>query len=151
MAMTLSPAAELAMRASITLAIEYGNGPVRLCDICAVRDMQRDYTAKVLGYLSRARLVIPIRGKNGGYRLARDPKDITLLDVIEAVEGPFSLNLCQKENPECDQAQKCPVGAVWSEIQDFAVAKLRGKTLGECVAGLAKLMPLSDTPIAEDE
>lgn len=146
MALTLSPAAELAMRAALTLAIEYGNGPVRLCDICAVREMQRDYTAKVLGYLSRARLVVPIRGKNGGYTLARDPGEITLLDVIEAVEGPFSLNLCQKETPECEMAEKCPVGAVWSEIQDFAVAKLSGKTLAECVAGLAKLSPLPESP-----
>jgi Rrf2 family protein len=142
MALTLSPAAELAMRAAMTLAIEYGNGPVRLCDICAVREMQRDYTAKVLGYLSRARLVVPIRGKNGGYTLARDPEKITLLDVIEAVEGPFSLNLCQKDTPECDLASQCPIGEVWSDIQNFAVEKLSGKTLAQCVAGLAKLSPL---------
>ena len=144
MALTLSPAAELAMRAALTLAIEYGKGPVRLCDICAVRDMQRDYTAKVLGYLSRARLVVPIRGKNGGYTLARDPGEITLLDVIEAVEGPISLNLCQKENPECDQADTCPVGAVWSDIQDFAVGKLSGKTLAQCVTELVELSPLTE-------
>jgi Rrf2 family protein len=131
--MKLSPAAELAIRGSLVLAQQYGKGPTTLADICELRDLSREYLAKVFGQLTRADIVTPIRGKNGGYVLAHDPKDINLLDIITAVEGPQYLNLCQYDPPKCDNAPTCKVHLVWTELQEIFENRLRSATLADCI------------------
>lgn len=135
--MKLSLAAELAIRGACVLAERYGADPVKLDDVCAPRQLPRDYMAKIFGMLSRAGLVTPVRGKRGGYRLARDPNEVSILSVIEAVEGPLSMNFCQTDPPQCD-VPDCPLQPVWAEIQEFVAKKLAGVTLGDCVQVKAK-------------
>lgn len=130
--MKLSLAAELAIRGACVLAERHGGDPIKLDDVCAPRKLPRDYMAKIFGMLSRAGLVTPVRGKRGGYRLAREPRDIPILSIIEAVEGPLSMNLCQTDPAQCDLAE-CPLRPVWGEIQEFVIQKLTGKTLGDCI------------------
>jgi Rrf2 family transcriptional regulator, cysteine metabolism repressor len=132
--MNLSPAAELAMRGMLILTEHHGQGPTRLADICAERDLGREYLSKVLGMLARADLVQPIRGKNGGYKLARDPSQITLLEVIEAVEGEQALNLCQHDPPKCEYASQCKVQEVWAGLQKIYIETLGSKTLADMTA-----------------
>jgi Rrf2 family protein len=138
--MKLSLAAELAVRGATVLAIRYGDGPIALAEICAPRDLPRQYLAKIFSALVRAGLVRPQRGKKGGYQLARDPAAITVLEIIEAVEGPITLNFCQQEPPECDQ-EKCPVRPVWAELQKTIRDRLGSIALADCVrcAGLVGL------------
>ncbi len=131
--MKLSPAAELAIRGTLILTQQYGKGSMTLADICKQRDLSREYLAKVFGQLARADIITPIRGKNGGYVLARDPKHISLLDVIAAVEGPQYLNLCQCHPPKCDNAETCKVCLVWTELQGVFEKKLGSVTLAECI------------------
>lgn len=131
--MKLSPAAELAIRGSLVLAQQYGKGPVTLAEICELRDLSREYLAKVFGLLARMDIVTPIRGKKGGYVLARDPKDISLLDIITAVEGPQYLNLCQYDPPKCENVDTCKVHLVWTELQEIFEKRLRSKSLAECI------------------
>jgi Rrf2 family protein len=131
--MKLSPAAELAVRGTLVLTEQYGQGPTTLAQICEEGDLSREYLAKVFGMLARADLVTPIRGKHGGYELARDPSEISLLQIIEAVEGPQALNLCQYDPPKCENAQTCKVQNVWAELQEFFRAKLEAKKLSDCV------------------
>lgn len=131
--MKLSPAAELAVRGSLVLAEQYGQGPTTLADVCELRDLSREYLAKVFGLLARADIVTPVRGKHGGYMLSRDPKDISLLDIIVAVEGPQALNLCQYDPPKCEHAETCKVQKVWAELQDIFEDRLRSKSLAECL------------------
>lgn len=121
------------MRGMLVLAQQYGKGPTTLADICELRDLSREYLAKVFSLLSRAELITPIRGKRGGYVLAHDPKEINLLQIIEAVEGPQYLNLCQHNPPQCENAAFCKVQVVWAELQDFFEDRLRSKTLAECI------------------
>ncbi len=129
--MRLSPAAELAIRGTVVLASEYGNGPATLESICSQRDLPRQYLVKIFASLARAGLVTPVRGKNGGYLLARSPEQINLLQVIEAVEGPLALNYCQQDPTQCDE-QQCPIRSVWGELQDTMRAKLGEMTLADC-------------------
>jgi Rrf2 family protein len=131
--MKLSPAAELAIRGAVVLAQQYGKGPTTLADICELRDLSREYLARVFGLLAKADIVTPIRGKKGGYVLARDPRNVTLLEVIEAVEGPQALNLCQYDPPKCDRAGTCKVRHIWAELQETFENKLRSVTLAECL------------------
>jgi len=143
--MKLSLAAELAVRGAIVLAIRYGDGPITLAEVCAPRDLPRQYLAKIFSALVRAGLVRPQRGKKGGYQLARGPEAITVLEIIEAVEGPIMLNFCQRKPPECDQ-EGCPVRPVWAELQKTIRDRLGSVTLADCVrcVGLVGLDADSD-------
>ena len=130
--MQLSPAAELAIRGTVTLASEYGNGPVTLDSICARRDLPKQYLVKIFGSLNRANIITTIRGKKGGYTLSRPPAEITLLDIVEAVEGPIAMNYCQQEPSQC-QEDICPIRPLWTEIQTVVREKLSSMSLDQCL------------------
>jgi Rrf2 family protein len=130
--MKLSLAAELAIRGACVLAEGFGPDPIKMDDICAARDLPREYLAKIFGTLARAEIITPTRGKRGGYRLARDPSEITILNIIEAVEGAMSVNFCQHDPPQCDLVE-CPLRSVWGEIQQFMREKLSAVSLADYV------------------
>lgn len=131
--MRLSPAAELAIRGVLVLADKYGGGPVTLANICKTRDLSKQYLVKIFASLARAGLIQPVRGKKGGYLLARSPGKIAVLEVIEAVEGPLALNFCQHSPPQCDR-EDCPLRKVWADLQKIVKKKLSAVTLGDCVS-----------------
>ena len=134
--MKLTAAAELAVRGMLVLARNHGNGPTTLAQVCSARDLPREYLTKIFASLSRSGIILPIRGKGGGYVLARDPGQITLLEIIEAVEGPICLNFCQQDPPQCDQVD-CPVRPIWGELQDVMRDKLGARTLADCTQDAA--------------
>ncbi|MHC4563523.1 MAG: RrF2 family transcriptional regulator [Planctomycetota bacterium] len=131
--MNLSMAAELAIRGIRILALKSGERPVPLKVICGEGDLPKQYLVKIFAMLAKADLITPIRGKHGGYVLARKPEDITLLAVIEAVEGPLALNLCQYSPPKCE-ATECGLRKVWAELQETVQTKLGSVTLASVVA-----------------
>ena len=130
--MRLSPAAELALRGMIVLAEHYGEKPTTLRTICAARNLPKQYLVKLFSFLAKSNILTAVRGKHGGYVLTRDPKEITVLEVIEAVEGPIALNYCQHSPPQCDQTD-CRLRGMWTELQEIVRAKLGEMTLGDCV------------------
>ena len=134
--MRMTPAAEFAVRGLYVLADHDGNAPVTLATICEKRDLSRQYLAKIFGTLVRAGLIRAVRGKNGGYLLARSPDEISILDVIEAVDGPMALNFCQHTPPKCDETD-CPLRPVWADLQETVTARLGGLTLRALVDGCA--------------
>lgn len=79
------------------------------------------FLLKIMPSLIRAGIIRSQRGIGGGYALARDPKNITLLDVVEAVEGPIYLNRCLEDEAYCSKrsAQVCQIHSVLAEIQDI--------------------------------
>jgi Rrf2 family protein len=133
MKLQLSPAAELGVRACLVLTEHYGDGPVTLAKIGEASDLSGEYLAKVLSMLSRANIVKSVRGKHGGYTLARQPVEINLLQVIEAVEGPAALNICQMDPPRCENVEECKVQKIWRELQSTFDTKLASMTLDQCV------------------
>lgn len=132
--MKLSPAAELGIRGSVILAEQYGKGPTTLDTICSRRDLPKQYLVKIFASLARAGLVTPVRGKNGGYMLSRDPAQISLLQIVEAVEGPIALNYCQQEPSACEE-HSCPIRPIWNDLQGIIRDRLGEMTLSQCVNG----------------
>ncbi len=126
--MRLSPAAEFAVRGVSVLVKNYGRGPVPIGRICRQRDLAREYLVKIFAALSRAGIVTAVRGKHGGYVLGRSPRDISLLEVIETVEGQIALNYCQYEPPRCDE-EDCPLRPVWTELQQTVRRRLGGVSM----------------------
>lgn len=121
--MQLSPAAELALRGVRVLAEKASERPVPMDVICSEADLPKQYLVKIFSMLARADIVRPVRGKHGGYLLSRGADAISLLEVIEAVEGPLALNFCQHDPPQCED-ERCPARAVWRELQETMKAKL---------------------------
>jgi len=89
------------------------------------------FLAKIISQLSVAGLLHTSRGARGGVSLARDPKDITMLDVIESIDGPIVLNQCVHDAHGCKFDKECPMRTMWSEIQDDLVARLSGTTFSD--------------------
>ncbi len=97
--------------------------------------------AKVLKPLAQAGLVEGFRGAGGGYRLARDAAQVTLVEIVEAMEGPLGMTECALHEGVCGIEQSCGVRANWRRINDVVVDALRGVTLAEMLGPPAPLPP----------
>ncbi len=77
----------------------------------------RSFLAKILQKLVKAKIVRSYRGVKGGFSLARQARDITVLDVIEAIEGKLSINLCLADKKKCGFSKHCPTHFLWINVQ----------------------------------
>ena len=89
------------------------------------------FLAKIISQLSLAGLVTTYRGAGGGVTLARPASDISLLQVIEALEGPIRLNRCVIEPDACPRNRHCPVHGIWTKAQAELTHLLAGTTFAE--------------------
>jgi len=87
--------------------------------------------SKLLKPLSHAGLVISFRGANGGYRLARPPGQISLFEIVEAIEGRLNMTECSGEHSSCEHESHCGVQGHWRRINDVISDTLRGMSLAE--------------------
>lgn len=90
--------------------------------------------AKLLKPLAQAGLVEGFRGAGGGYRLTRDAADISLIEIVEAMEGPLGMTECSLHDGNCGIQQSCGVRANWRRINDVVADALRGVTLAQMLA-----------------
>jgi Rrf2 family protein len=96
------------------------------------------FLAKIISQLSLAGLVSTQRGAGGGVALSRPPSEISLLQVIEALEGPVHLNRCLIQPDDCPQNSHCPVHGVWMQAQADLTALLGSTTFD----GLLRTSPI---------
>ncbi|HQY49064.1 MAG TPA: SUF system Fe-S cluster assembly regulator [Thermomonas sp.] len=90
--------------------------------------------AKVLKPLAAAGLVSGFRGANGGYRLARPAEAISLIAIVEAMEGPLGMTECSMPSGQCGIEHSCGVRANWRRINDVVADALRGISLAQMLA-----------------
>jgi FeS assembly SUF system regulator len=93
--------------------------------------------SKVLKPLAHAGLVEGFRGANGGYRLVRRPAEISLIEIVEAIEGPLGVTECSVHAGNCGIEAHCGVRANWRRINDVVADALRGISLAQMLAPLA--------------
>lgn len=89
-----------------------------LADIAASVAVPKALLAKILQQFAKVGLVISARGAGGGFALGRPAAKISLLEIIEAVEGPIRLNRCLLGRGVCDRETICTVHPVWQEVQE---------------------------------
>jgi len=118
----------------IHLACLPENGQALRDQIATAENIPSSFMAKILRSLVRAGLLNSARGVNGGFSLAREPEGITLLDIIEAVEGPIRLTDCSVAESECTHTEDCPAGPVWLAVQQNMKGILGGTTLEDLVS-----------------
>jgi Rrf2 family protein len=115
----------------VDLAQAFGEGPVLVRAIAERQEISPKYLHALLASLKSAKLVRSVRGSGGGYALARDPAEIRLNEIIEALEGPFSVVDCVLDKGLCDRAENCAARDIWTDLSQTVEAKLTAITLEE--------------------
>lgn len=97
--------------------------------VAAAADIPKTFTHKILKKMVNAGIVESRNGRNGGFRLARSPKEILLNDVVEAIQGPTAVSKCVIDPDACARTSDCPVSSEWGKLQDTIVTFLNQTTL----------------------
>jgi Rrf2 family protein len=127
--MQLTRAADYAVRVMVHLAGLPPGARVSRGDLSVAADCPEQFLAKVLQSLTRAGLVISHRGNTGGFELDEPHRSASILEVIEAIEGPIRLNLCLTSDHACPRQGWCPAHSVWVNAQEAMVAVLRDASI----------------------
>ena len=138
MGLRLTNAADYAILAMIHMACLPDDAVALRSEIAQAYNIPSSFMAKILRALVRARLLRSTRGVHGGFSLARPPTEITLLDVVEAIEGPLALTDCTGEPSGCQWAADCPAHPVWATVQEKIAEILRENTLETLVSSPRK-------------
>src|ERR1700704_3073267 len=134
----LSKKADYALIAMKHLALRADSGSSSAREIAGLYDIPIELMAKVLQRLVQKSLLESHQGTRGGYKLARLPSQISVADVIQAIEGPVTVTACTTEEGQCEQFSKCNVRDPLYRVRERILA-----ALGECtIAELA-----SDPPV----
>lgn len=127
--------------------LAHGPAQVRAAgDVAGATRVAMPTVSKVLKRLSRAGLLVSVRGAKGGYRLARAPSAISVAEVIHALEGPLAMTECTSDAGSCSQEPYCAVRANWQRINDTVQRALAEVNLADMVAppGGGNVVPVSD-------
>ncbi|EKU71809.1 Rrf2 family transcriptional regulator [Selenomonas sp. F0473] len=119
--MKLSTKGRYSVTALYELALHYGEGVVSLRAIAESQGISENYLEQLMARLRRAGLVESVRGAQGGYTLARPPEEVTIGQIITAVEGPIALVDClltdaEADDQSCVRAADCVTRQIWEEV-----------------------------------
>jgi Rrf2 family protein len=123
--MQITRQADYAIRAVRYLAKQGPNQRSATSTVAQEMKIPPSFLAKIISQLSIAGLLHTSRGARGGVTLARDANDISLLDVVEAIDGPILLNECVGDPADCQFSEDCLVHPIWVEVQESLVKRLR--------------------------
>jgi Rrf2 family iron-sulfur cluster assembly transcriptional regulator len=130
--MRLTTKGRFAVTAMIDLAMRHGSGPVTLSEISERQKISLSYLEQLFGKLRRHALVDSVRGPGGGYCLAKSMDQISVADIILAVDEPIDATQCGgKEN--CRDEQKCLTHDLWAALNDRIFDYLHSVTLLQLV------------------
>lgn len=126
--MKLSAKSRYAMQAMLHLAEYEQDGPQSLTRITEA-GMPRDYVEQLLGVLRRSGLIKSMRGAAGGYFLSRPKEEITLGQVIVAIEGPIAVCDCVEDAKTCEQSEQCKLRSAFVHLNNGITDLLASYTL----------------------
>lgn len=142
--MRLTAKSEYGLLAAIDLACRYGSGSVSARSISERRGIPPKFLEQILVSLRRAGIVTATRGARGGFALSADPSSITVLAIVEALEGALAPSVCN-EGIGCDKSHLCAAVSVWSR----AAVALREAFEGTTLAELAHTQAGFDGPLED--
>ena len=128
----LSKKADYALMAMRHLALKTcGSASISARDIAEQYDIPIELMAKVLQRLVRTGLLVSTQGTRGGYMLSRPSTGISVADVIQAIDGPFTVTACSSEKNDCEQYGKCSIRDPLWQIRERIVEALGTVTIAE--------------------
>ncbi len=131
MRIALGHKGDYSVRAVLDLARHYGQGRRKSREIASEMEIPRKYLPQVLANLIHHGLLVSAAGPRGGYSLARTPADISLLDVVEAAEGPVEAEQCALRGGPCDWDHVCPLHESWARGQALLIQHLAATSFAE--------------------
>ncbi len=119
---------DYAVRLVVHLATHYGDGPVSTRVAASEESVSYPLACKLMQKLHGSKLINSCMGPKGGFNLGRAPSEITLLEVVEAIQGPITLNKCMLSSDACARQISCSVRAKLVGVQETIVSSLAGIT-----------------------
>ena len=147
----LSMKAKYGLRAMTVLAREYGNGPVLIADLSAAERIPRKFLELILLELKKKGLLQSKKGKGGGYGLCKHPSQISVGELIRALDGPIALLPCVSQTAyrrcdECVDETTCGIRSVMKEVRDATTGILDSTSLEELLQR-SKFMADAQPPV----
>jgi Rrf2 family transcriptional regulator, iron-sulfur cluster assembly transcription factor len=130
--MRLTTKGRFAVTAMADLAMRNGKGPVTLASISERQKISLSYLEQLFGKLRRNNIVIAVRGPGGGYCLARPGSQITIADIIMAVDEPVDSTRCGGK-ADCHDEQQCMTHDLWTGLNEALCRYLKGISLQQVV------------------
>ena len=124
---------DYAMRMLVSLALREGNSPVTAADLTEGQNIPVDFAYKILQKLRRANIIKSFKGVNGGFSLAKKPCDISLLDVVYAVQWRIIIRPCLLDDDNCVTAKPCPVSYKLQKLQKTLDNEMHNITLANII------------------
>lgn len=121
----------LAIKALLELSSVNGDSVKGAAAIARKIRAPQNYLGKVLNRLAKQGIIISQKGLHGGCRLAREPKDITLYDVLDALEDVGQWNACLMTDHNCNDSKSCCMHSRWVSVRKAYVGFLKGTTLAD--------------------
>lgn len=140
--MQITRQADYAVRAVLYLAQLGPEKRAATSQIAQEQQIPPSFLAKIVSQLSVAGLLQTSRGARGGVTLAKVPEEISLLEVVEAIDGPILLNECVASSGVCTFGDSCPMRPIWCDAQSELVNRLRTTNFQEFIKN-GKDLPLT--------
>ncbi len=131
--MRLNRRVDYAVRMMLDLACRSDSQWVDVGEIAQRQDVTKPFMAKIASQVAAAGLLTTQRGTGGGLALTQPPDKITLLQILEAIDGPISLNQCTFEPSRCPRSSKCAVHPIWEKAQRLLKELMSNTLLSEIV------------------
>lgn len=131
--MKISTKGRYGLRILMDLAIHHSDKPRLIRDIAKSQQISEKYISRLVIALRKAGMIRSVRGVNGGFHLAMKPEDITLLDVIEVMEGPLSIVDCVSTPKRCNLSENCAPRKIWCKLNEDIRELMRGTTLADII------------------
>lgn len=139
--MKITAKSRYALRVLQDIAMADGDSPRPIKEIARSQGISEKFISRIAVPLRRAKLLETARGAKGGLTLARLPEQITLLDIVQAMDGPLAIVHCLARPGSCSRQYRCAAVKAWGEINDALATSLRGKTLADIIAVQRRLSP----------
>lgn len=135
--MKISRKADYALRAVLYISKQPTDIRNSINAIAEAESVPRDFLAKILKELTRAEILKSYQGVHGGYQMAKSPNHVSVLDVIESMDGPLGINLCVRgeDGCDCEKSGRCTMFPFWDKLQKQLKTTLKAETMTKLRGG----------------
>ncbi len=131
--MKITTKGRYALRIMMDLAMHNNGSFISLKDIANRQEISNKYLEQIIAMLNKANFLETARGNNGGYKLARDPSQYTIGDILRATEGDLKPIYCLTEDGECDKKGNCKTYSFWKGLDETVNNYIDSKTLEDII------------------
>ena len=142
--MIYSRPCEYALRALTYITVNSDSELIRTQEIAEAEGLPAPFLAKLLQQLARSGILVSVKGPKGGFGLARPPKEISLLEVVTAIDGEDGFMRCAMGLAECTDTAPCPLHDTWKPLRDQILDYMAGRSLANLAEAITRKKELID-------